>query len=60
MAYVVRRLLLYIPVALLVFTIVFWFIRFVPGDFVDSEYEKRYGNIEEEPSDGVRHWAPPL
>ena len=35
MAYIVRRLLLYIPVALLVFTIVFWFIRFVPGDFVD-------------------------
>ena len=35
MAYVVRRLLLYIPVVFLVFSIVFWFIRFVPADAVD-------------------------
>ncbi len=35
MAYVVRRLLLYIPVAFIVFTIVFWFIRLIPGDYAD-------------------------
>ncbi len=54
MAYIVRRLLLYIPVALLVFTIVFWFIRFVPGDFVDILLENATSARDESVQAAIR------
>ena len=54
MAYVVRRLLLYIPVALLVFTIVFFLIRLVPGDFVDILLENATSARDESVQAAIR------